>query len=628
MTHKDPPLTTTNKLTTTQQHTYIDTSIMPSSPWLKKPLWVLQEQERQHPTHRLERHLSLFDLWSLGVGGTIGSGIFVLTGYIAHQYAGPATVISFAISGLAAACSGMAYAELAGRLPIAGSTYLYAYVAMGELPAVLAAACLTLEYAVSGAAVARSWGDKVVLWLQKQWNIPHSDLAPYLDPGYGVNPMAFFISILIVALLLGGVKEAKRMSNIMTTLKVFLVLFMILGGFYYGTTDHWTPFIPFGTPGIMRGATSSFFAYLGYDEVCCLAGEARYPQHDMPRAVLLIVATVAFLSMASALALTSLQPSTEIQDTSAFPAAFQSLGLTWAAQGTAAGEVITLPVVILISLLAQPRLQQALAKDGLLPQLFARVNAKGNLNAGIWVSGTLMTLLATFVPFGQLDDLISAGILLAFSMTNTCLVLLRCESPSSQPNILSKWLLCYNILCFLTTMMLSSHVQSMSLAILFGLATLCTATLIWYKFPSSISFGFGGSMNQAPQQQQQQQQQEDMDMIFFTMPLVPLLPCLGTFVNWYLISQLEMAGLLLLLLYLGLATAFYLSFGAKHSVGNTCGWKRNESLEGLVVINELEMKVEEVNPVMGRSISMTRVGGRSPTNNLRDTPIRDLEELT
>lgn len=134
-------------------------------------------------------------------------------------------------------------------------------------------------------------------------------------------------------------------------------------------------------------------------------------------------------------------------------------------------------------------------------------------------------------------------------------------------------------------------------------------------------------MNQAPQQQQQQQQ-EDMDMIFFTMPLVPLLPCLGTFVNWYLISQLEMAGLLLLLLYLGLATAFYLSFGAKHSVGNTCGWKRNESLEGLVVINELEMKVEEVNPVMVRSISMTRVGGRSPTNNLRDTPIRDLEELT
>ena len=503
---------------------------------------------------------------------------------------------------------------------MAGSTYLYAYVAMGELPAVLAAACLTLEYAVSGAAVARSWGDKVVLWLQKQWNIPHSNLAPYFDPGYGINPMAFVISALIVALLLSGVKEAKRVSNVMTIMKVLLVLFMIIGGFYYGTTDHWTPFLPHGTPGIMRGATSSFFAYLGYDEVCCLAAEAYHPQRDMPRAVLLIVATVAILSMAAALALTSLQPSADIQDTSAFPAAFQSMGLTWAAQGTAAGEVITLPVVILISLLAQPRLQQALANDGLLPQLFARVNAKGNLNAGTWVAGTLMTLLATFVPFGQLDDLISAGILLAFSMTNTCLVLLRCESPSSQPNLLSKGLLWYNILCFLTSMMLSSHVQCTSLAILFGLAMICTLTMIWHQCPSSTSFGFGGSTGQVLQHDQ------DTDTLFFTMPLVPLLPCLGIFVNWYLISQLEMAGLLLLLLYLGLATAFYLSFGAKHSVGNTGGWRRNGSLEGQVVINE-EVDME-VDPFMVKSISMTRLGVQSPTEIPSDIIIHNHKELT
>jgi amino acid transporter len=536
---------------------------MTPSPWLKKPLWVMHEQEQQQH-HTVERHLTLFDLWSIGVGGTIGSGIFVLTGYIAHNFAGPSTVLSFAMSGGAATCSGVAYAELAGRLPASGSTYVYAYVTMGEYAAVLAAACLTLEYAVSGAAVARSWGDKVVVWVVDQWNMPK--LAKYLDPGYGVNPMAFVISVLSVALLLGGIKESKGVSNVVTYLKVLLVLFMIVGGFYFMDADNLTPFAPFGTAGVMRGATSSFFGYLGYDEVCCLAGEALHPQRDMPRAVLLIIATVAILYMLAAVALTGMQPYADI---TAFPAAFSSNGSEWAAQLTAAGEVITLPVVVLISLMAQPRLQHALAKDGLLPSVFGAVDATGNLRAGTMLSGVAMTLIATFVPFGMLDDLISAGILLAFSMTNACLVLLRCESPPLHPNLLSKLLLLYNGLCFLTSMMLS-HAQSITIAVVFGVMTLLTAMYLWYACPKSVTFG--GSIYRSP---------PDTDMAFFKSPLFPLLPCIGTFVNWYLISQLEASGILLLLLYLGLATIYYYAFGVNHSIGNTSGWRNDGTYEGL-----------------------------------------------
>jgi APA family basic amino acid/polyamine antiporter len=188
-------------------------------------------QQEQAQSNSLERHLTLIDLMAVGIGGTIGSGIFVLAGYIAHHYAGPSTIISFAVSGLAACCSGMCYAELAGRLPVSGSTYVYTYVAMGELAAVLAGACLTLEYAASGAAVARSWGDRQLIWLQQDLGL--EGLSTILTPGYGLSPMAFLISAGAVWLLLNGVKESKFLSNLFTTLKLMLVIFMIIGGFCF-----------------------------------------------------------------------------------------------------------------------------------------------------------------------------------------------------------------------------------------------------------------------------------------------------------------------------------------------------------------------------------------------------------
>lgn len=302
------------------------------SPWLRKPLWVVKEQEthEHHESSTVERHLSLFDLISVGVGGTIGSGIFVLTGYIAHYYAGPATTLSFFISGMAACCSGLCYAELAGRIPASGSTYAYAYVALGELPAVLAAACLTLEYMVSGAAVARSWGDKLVLWLRDELNVENAET--YLAPGYNVNPMAGVLSALCVLLLMDGVKESKMVMNIITALKVALVLFMIVGGFWLLNGSNLSPFVPYGSAGVFRGATSSFFGYLGYDEVCCIAGEALHPERDMPRAVLSTLTILTLLYVLAALALCGMQPYDEMSDTSAFPAAFRYNNVEWAAQ--------------------------------------------------------------------------------------------------------------------------------------------------------------------------------------------------------------------------------------------------------------------------------------------------------
>jgi APA family basic amino acid/polyamine antiporter len=237
----------------------------------------------------IQRHMTLFDLVSIGVGGTIGSGVFVLCGSIAHNYAGPATCISWLISGMAACLSGVCYAEFACRMPAAGSSYVYVYASMGELPAVLVAACLTLEYVISAAAVARSWGDKMVLWMSDTFNLIDDEQPNFLNPGFGFNPLAALVSAASVILLINGVKESKAITNFFTVTKVLLVSFMALAGMILmKPRQNLTPFIPqqFGWAGVFRGATSSFFGFIGFDEVACMAQEALEPQKTMPLSIL------------------------------------------------------------------------------------------------------------------------------------------------------------------------------------------------------------------------------------------------------------------------------------------------------------------------------------------------------
>ena len=194
-----------------------------------------------------------------------------------------------------------------------------------------------------------------------------------------------------------------------------------------------------------------------------------------------------------------------------------------------------------------------MAVDGLLPEVFGRVDSSGNLRMGVIVSGLVMTLLATFVPFKYLNDLISAGILVAFSMTNSSLVLLRCESPQARPQLLHQTLLLYNTLCLVTGLSLTRNVYP-TLTVLSGLLTLSTFLYMWCKCPRLSVFG--GSILRMDENNDDNDDEEEEDSYFET-PLVPWTPCLGMFVNWYLVAQLSWFGLLLLMGYLGLTTVWY-----------------------------------------------------------------------
>eukprot|EP00557_Chaetoceros_sp_GSL56_P009906 CAMPEP_0176482260 /NCGR_PEP_ID=MMETSP0200_2-20121128/3279_1 /TAXON_ID=947934 /ORGANISM="Chaetoceros sp., Strain GSL56" /LENGTH=429 /DNA_ID=CAMNT_0017878561 /DNA_START=362 /DNA_END=1648 /DNA_ORIENTATION=- len=374
-----------------------------SNPWLRKPFWAVEEDRPleldndnvMDSTRSLQRHLSLFDLVSIGVGSTIGSGVFVLCGLIAHDYAGPATFISWAIAGLSACASGLCYAELSGKFAVAGSSYSYVYMSMGELPAVIAAACLTLEYLLTSSAVARSWGDKIVAYVHNLANDLNttsgdsssavgrilSKLDLFLDPGYNINPAAFFVSASCIILLLNGIKESKKVANFFTVFKVSLVLFMSIVAIYLIEPRNFRPLIPakFGIPGVMRGSVSSFFGYIGYDEICCMAGEAVNPKKDLPRAVMGTLLLVTVLYVLAAIALVGMVPYEYVSVTSGFPDGFRWRGVEWASEITALGELITLPIVVLVTIMAQPRLQYAMSKDGLLPPIFTQLDDSGNL---------------------------------------------------------------------------------------------------------------------------------------------------------------------------------------------------------------------------------------------------------
>jgi amino acid transporter len=351
--------------------------------------------------HKLRRSMSLFDLLMFGIGGSIGSGVFVLNGLIAHSYAGPGAILSFLIAGLSCLFSAGSYGELSSRIPSAGSSYAYSYETLGEYAAVLAAWCLFLEYGISGAAVARAWGEKV----NGIDGIDTSLIAEW-DDRYGINVFAGLLQLACVVILLCGVNVSKFFVNFFTVLKVVIIAFMIGYGYSLANVSNLRPFFPFGAAGVLRGSAACMFSYIGYDEVCCLAAEAKDPQRNLPIAVVGTILSCAAIYCLATMALVSMQSYAHVSATNGFSTAFSANGSNAAAAIAVTGELISLPVVVLISFIAQPRIQYALAVDGLLPALFKHVDGKGNLRKGIIVSGIVCTIIALLAPFRYLNDMI------------------------------------------------------------------------------------------------------------------------------------------------------------------------------------------------------------------------------
>lgn len=515
-----------------------------------KPIKVIRAEENSQD---LPRSLSLFDLLCIGIGGTVGSGIFATTGEIVSSTAGPGAVLSWMIGGIVCCFNAFSYMELTTRVPSSGSTYAYAYHALGELPAVIGGWLLTLEYAVSGAGVARSWADKVHTWID-----PTQETYKWINMEY-LNLLAALIQALSVVVLLVGVRFGKAFVNTVTIIKVAVVLFIVVVGFTAFNADNISPFIPqrvpsvpaFGFQGVIAGATQAFFGYIGFDEVCCLAAEAKNPKKIMPIAVIGVVLGTMMLSVFASFVLTGMVPYQNAVD---FPEAFKAVDLTWASHIVRVGEVATMPIVVLIAFLAQPRLNYAMACDGLLPQIFAKVDDKGNLFVNTLITGIFFTLVALIVPFIRLWDIVTFGILLSFIMSNCSLLMVRVrdDSPQLGPKLIGSIaaLSAAAAFTYQKGCVEPSDPSSVWLwiAVALGAGFLACTILLFVKCPQSAN-----------------------DPANFSAPLVPFIPALSIILDWYLISQLDAVGLALGFGWVALAVISYVFYGYRNAVGRT-GW--------------------------------------------------------
>ena len=397
----------------------------------------------------LRRALGPVQLTTLGIGAIIGAGIFVLTGQAAAQHAGPAIILSFVMAGLACGFAGLCYAEFASMIPVAGSAYTYAYATMGELLAWIIGWDLILEYSLGAATVAVGWSGYVVSFLHDlgidfpaAWANPAgasvTDAAGNVIATGVFNVPAAVIALLVTSLLVIGIRESASANATVVLIKVAVVLLFIAFGAAYVNADNWQPFIPtptgvrgeFGWGGIMTGASVVFFAYIGFDAVSVAAQEAKNPQKDMPVGILasLLICTVLYIAMAAVL--TGIVKYTDLNDAAPVAVAINATGLTWLRPLIKIGAIAGLSSVILVMIMAQPRIFYAMSRDGLLPPMFKKIHPKFRTpHVTTVLTGVAVALTAGFFPIGVLGHMVSIGTLLAFAIVSLGVLVLRYKEP-------------------------------------------------------------------------------------------------------------------------------------------------------------------------------------------------------
>ena len=391
---------------------------------------------------QLSRVLGLWQLTAIGLGGIIGVGIFVLTGVVAAHQAGPAVVLSFLMAGIASAAAALCYAEFSGLIPVTGSAYTYAYAVLGELPGWIIGWDLLLEYALIAAVVAAGWsgyvqslgaavGLHLPLWAQG----PHDSGA-----GHWVDLPAMLISLLMTMLLATRMEWGARFNGLIVSIKILAALLVVIAGVRYVDPARWHPFMPFGFNGVVAGAAVVFFGVFGYDMLTTAAEEARNPERDLPRAVVLSLALALLLYFAICMVLTGMVPYTSLGVPAPVAYAFSAVGEPRVMIAISIASVCGLTSVIFANLLAGSRIGFALGRDGLLPKWFARIHPQQHTpHHSTWLLGLITTLAAGCFPLDELAKMVNIGVLSAFIVICAAIIVLRRRQPALQRPFRTPW---------------------------------------------------------------------------------------------------------------------------------------------------------------------------------------------
>jgi APA family basic amino acid/polyamine antiporter len=410
----------------------------------------VKELEAESAKGELRRTLGPMALTAIGIGGIIGTGIFVLTGLAAAQHAGPAIVLSFIIAGIGCVFAGLCYAEFAAMIPVSGSAYAYSYATLGEGVAWFIGWNLILEYLFAASTVSVGWS-RYLIKLLEEFNInfipPALSSAPidytveqgFFATGAMLNLPAVVIVAIVTVILMLGIRQSSTTNAIIVAIKVAIVVLVIGFGAFYITADYWSPFIPentgnwgqFGWSGIIRASGIIFFAYIGFDAVSTASQEAKNPQRDVPFGILasLIICTILYVLMSGVL--TGMLEYPKLNDAAPVAAALQAHPeLRWLTRPVLVGALAGLTSVILVMMLAQSRIFYSMSRDGLLPPAFRACHPQWQTPVFSTVlTGVGAGLMGGLLPLNVLGELVSAGTLMAFVTVCIGIMVLRVTKP-------------------------------------------------------------------------------------------------------------------------------------------------------------------------------------------------------
>ncbi|KAF9621310.1 hypothetical protein IFM89_019396 [Coptis chinensis] len=532
---------------------------------------------RKESENEMKRCLTWWDLVWFGFGSVIGAGIFVLTGQEAHNHAGPAIVLSYVASGFSAMLSVFCYTEFAVEIPVAGGSFAYLRVELGDFAAFIAAGNLLLESVVGGAAVARAWTSYLSTLLNRPSNSLRiqTNLAKDFS---SLDPIAAVVLIISATIAMISTKKTSYLNWIASAINTVVILFVIVAGFAHADPSNLKPFTPYGADGVFRAAAIVYFAYGGFDNIATMAEETRNPSRDIPIGLLGSMSIITVIYCLMALSLSMMQKYTDIDPNAAYSIAFQAVGMKWAKYLVALGALKGMTTVLLVGALGQARYTTHIARAHMIPPWFALVHPK----TGTPINATLLVTIpsACIAFFSSLDvlaSLLSISTLFIFMMMAIALLVRRYYVRGVTPRV--------NLLK-LTIFLLIIIASSMGTSAYWGLKP---HGKIGYAI--TVPFWFLGTLGLAvflPQQRTPK---------VWGVPLVPWLPSLSIATNLFLMGSLgaksfERFGICTLVMLI-----YYVFFGV-HATYDLAHQTPTKILESVEVVERDNLEVQEPNSVV------------------------------
>jgi APA family basic amino acid/polyamine antiporter len=443
-------------------------------------------RDTDEPEHRLKKNLSGLDLTVFGVGVIIGTGIFVLTGIVARNQAGPAVAFSFVIAGVVCGLAAICYAEFASTVPVAGSAYTFSYATFGEFIAWIIGWDLVLELALGAATVSVGWSGYLNRLLEDIGIPLPTSIAGETAT---VNIPAMFVALLMTGVLVLGIKLSSRVTAVIVAIKLAVVLLVIAVGIFFVKAANYTPFVPpaqppaageegwlhtplisvltgfspgtFGWGGVLAGAAIVFFAFIGFDIVATAAEETRNPERDMPRGIIGSLVICTALYVAVSLVVVGMQNYTELSESAPLAGAFAAEGLTFFSSLISVGALAGLTSVVMILMLGQSRVLFAMSRDHLLPPGLAKVHPRYGTPYKITIAtGVVVALLAGFIPLTALAELVNIGTLFAFFLVSIGVWVLRRTRPDLHRSFRVPWVPVLPIVSALASLWLMTNLPT------------------------------------------------------------------------------------------------------------------------------------------------------------------------